>query len=193
MKIIELKYVNVKNIVGEIKKGKVIVFPTDTIYGLICDAGNKRAVRKIFKIKKRSLLKPLSVFIKDFKAARKIAVIDKKQEKILKPMWPGKLIAVLKAKKKFSQSIVCEFGNIGLRIPNYELLHGILSEFKKPLAQTSANVSREPASSKIKDILRQFRNKKNQPDLVIDAGNLKKSKPSKVIDLTGDTPKILRK
>ena len=193
MKIIGLKHVNVKNIVREIKKGKVIVFPTDTVYGLICDAGNKKAVRKIFKIKKRSLQKHLSVFIKDFKTARKIAVIDKKQEKILKSMWPGKLIAVLKAKKKFAQGIVCEFGNIGLRIPNYKLLNGILSEFKKPLAQTSANVSGEPASNKIKDILRQFRNKKNQPDLVIDTGNLKKSKPSKVIDLTGNTPKILRK
>jgi len=193
MKIVELKHANVSYLAGEIKKGKIIVSPTDTVYGLICDAGNKRAVGRIFKIKKRSLQKPLSVFVKDFKTARKIAVINNEQEKILKAVWPGKLIAVLKARKKFSQGIVCEFGKIGLRIPNYKLLNGILSEFEKPLAQTSANISGEPASNKMKGILHQFQNKKNQPDLVIDAGNLKKSKPSKVIDLTGNTPKVLRR
>ena len=199
MKIVELKHANVKNLAGEIKKGKIIVSLTDTVYGLICDAGNKRAVGRIFKIKKRSLQKPLSVFVKDFKTARKIAVINNEQEKILKAMWPGKLIAVFKARKKFPQGIVCESGKIGLRIPDYKLLQGILSEFKKPLAQTSANISGEPAPSRIKGIIKQFTlrrgsgQEKNQPDLIIDAGNLKKSKPSKVVDLTGDTPKILRR
>lgn len=193
MKIIELKNVNIKDLIGQIKKGKIIVLPTDTVYGLICDTENKGAVRRIFKIKKRSIQKPISVFVKDFKAAKKIAVIGKKEEKTLKSMWPGKLIAVLKAKKRFPQGVVCKFGKIGLRIPDYKLLNRILSKFKKPVAQTSANVSGQMASNRIKDVLRQFQNKKNQPDLVIDAGNLKKTNPSRVIDLTGDTPKILRK
>jgi len=102
------------------------------------------------------------------------------------------LIAVFKARKKFPKGIVCDFGKIGLRIPDYKLLNELLKNFNHPLAQSSANISGLPASNKIKEVLRQFQNKKNQPDLVIDAGNLKSSKPSRVVDFTGKRPKILR-
>ena len=191
----------VKITVEAIKEGKVIICPTDTVYGLICDAGNKAAVRKIFKIKKRSFQKPISLFVKDFKTAKKIAKIDKNQGKFLNKLWPGKLIAVLevnpsmwlRAGRKFPRGIVCRWGKIGLRIPNHKLLAAILNKFKNPLVQTSANISGKPASTKIKDVLKQFGNQKIKPDLVIDAGNLKHSKPSKVIDLTEEKPKILRK
>ena len=169
-----------------------MVCPTDTVYGLIADANNKKAIEKIFKIKKRSFRKQLSLFIKDFKTAEQLAVINKEQEKILKKNWPGKLIAVFKARKKFPKGIVCDFGKIGLRIPDYKLLNELLKNFNHPLAQSSANISGLPASNKIKEVLRQFQNKKNQPDLVIDAGNLKSSKPSRVVDFTGKRPKILR-
>lgn len=176
-----------------IKQRKVVVCPTDTVYGLICDAENKAAVRKIFKIKKRSFQKPISIFVKDFKTAKKIAVIGRNQEKILKKMWPGKLIAVLKAKRKFPKGIICKLGKIGLRIPDYKLLTAILNKFKNPLAQTSANISGKPASTRIEEVLNQFGKQRILPDLVIDAGNLKHSKPSKVIDLTEEKPKTLRK
>ena len=86
---------------------------------------------------------------------------------------------------------------VALRIPNYKLFLGLAKEFNKefdrPLTGISANVSGWPASGNIKEILKQFEGKKHQPDLIIDAGNLKKSKPSKVVDLTGNTPKILRR
>ena len=176
-----------------IKQGKVVVCPTDTVYGLICNAENKAAVKKIFKIKKRNFQKPISLFVKDFKTARRIAVIEKNQGKFLNKLWPGKLIAVLEAKRKFPRGIVCRLGKIGLRIPNHKLLTAILNKFKNPLAQTSANISGKPASTKIEEVLSQFEKQRILPDLVIDAGNLKHSKPSKVIDLTEEKPKTLRK
>jgi len=89
----------VKIAVQSIKQGKVIVCPTDTIYGLIANVANKKAVERIFKIKKRSKKKPYPIFIKDLKQAKKIARIDKKQEKFLKRVWPGEITAVLKRKK----------------------------------------------------------------------------------------------
>ena len=193
----EVLKVNPKNfkgviiqVVESIKRGKVIICPTDTVYGLICDATNEKAVNKIFKIKKRSFQKPVSIFVKDFKMAKKFTKINKNQEKFLKKVWPGKVIAVLKTKRRFPRGIVCQRGKIGLRMPKYKLLNETLNKFKGPLAQTSANLAGKPTLPLMKNILKQFQNKKYRPDLAIDAGKLS-GKPSMVIDLTQSPPKIL--
>jgi L-threonylcarbamoyladenylate synthase len=174
-----------------IKKGGVIICPTDTIYGLICDATNEKAVKKIFQIKGRRTKKPIPIFVKDLKMAKKLAKIDKKQEKFLKSVWPGRVTAVLEKKGNFKIYGV-DRKTIGLRIPDYKLINILLEKTNKPLTGTSANISGKPGSTKIKEILKQFKNKKYQPDLTIDAGNLPKSKPSKIIDLTFSPHKILR-
>src|SRR3989338_3102709 len=165
---------DINEAVKAIKEGKVLVCPTDTVYGLICDAKNKKAVEKLYKIKKRPKWKLLPIFVKDIKIAKKLAYISKKQEDFLGKVWPGKTTVILKSKKK---------GTIGLRAPNHNFVLG-LAKHTGPLAESSANISGRPASTKIKDVLRQFDKQKYQPDLVIDAGNLLKAKPSKVIDLT---------
>lgn len=180
-----------------LKQGKVVVCPTDTVYGLICDATNKKTVEKLFKIKKRQKTKPIPIFIKNVKMAKELAFIDREQEKFLKKAWPGKVTVVLKAKQEarkiFPKGILSPAHKIGLRIPDYKLITDLFKKFNKPLTGTSANISGKPASVKIKDILKQFQEKKSQPDLIIDAGNLPEKKPSTIIDLTGKKPKILRK
>jgi L-threonylcarbamoyladenylate synthase len=181
-----------KEAVAAIKQGKVLVCPTDTVYGLIADATNKKAVEKLFKIKKRKLNKPLPIFIKNIKTAKKLAFIDKNQEKFLKKVWPGKVTTVLKRKKTFKLYGV-DKDTIGLRIPNHKFVLSLLKEIKKPLTGTSANISGKPASTKIKEVLEQFKNQKFQPDLIIDQEDLPKGKPSRVIDLTVHPPKILRR
>lgn len=191
-----------------IKEGGVVISPTDTVYGLICDAKNKKAVKKIFKIKKRKEKKPIPVFVKDLKMAKNLAILDKKQEKFLKRVWStrqnfgktwagkGKITAVLLAKprtkKMFPKFVVSPENKIGLRIPDYKIVNQLLATFNRPLAATSANISGEKESVKIKDVLEQFKNQKHQPDLILDAGNLKPSLPSTVIDLTNFKIKILR-
>lgn len=196
MQILKVSSKNLKKVIEKaayvIKKGGVVICPTDTVYGLIADAENKIAVRKIFKIKKRLYKKPLPVFIKSLETAKSLAYINKKQEKILKEFWPGKLTAVLKAKcKKFPKGILSKDKKIGLRVPKYKLLNLLLGKLNFPLVETSANISGKKASTNIKEVLRQFKNGKYQPDLVLDAGNLKKSLPSTVIDM--ESLKILRK
>ena len=175
---------NLNKAIKAIKEGKVLVCPTDTVYGLICDFANKKAVERLYKIKKRPKWKLLPIFVKDIKMAKKLAYIDKKQEDFLKKVWPGRVTVVLKSRKK---------GTIGLRIPNYSWLLHLVEQLKRPLVESSANMSGKTASTKIKDVLRQFQGKTYQPDLVIDAGDLPKAKPSKVIDLTIWPPKILRR
>ncbi|MDP1538608.1 MAG: L-threonylcarbamoyladenylate synthase [bacterium] len=194
----------INKIVKEIKKGKVIVCPTDTVYGLIADATNKKAVNRLFKIKKRPKTKPIPIFVKDLKMARELAKINKKQEKFLKSAWPGKVTAVLErtllrpsgfggqGKTRIRLYGVAK-ETIALRIPKYELLLSLAKQLNRPLTGTSANISGKLASTKIKEVLQQFQNQKHQPDLIIDIGNLKPAKPSTIIDLTGSDPKILRK
>src|SRR3989338_6728976 len=82
---------SVKFAVKAIKSGKVLVCPTDTVYGLVCDAGDKKAVERLYKIKKRPKNKPIPVFVSNMKTAQSIATIDSGQEKYLKKVWPGPL------------------------------------------------------------------------------------------------------
>lgn len=172
------------DVVRAIKKGKVVVCPTDTVYGLVCDAANKKAVERLFKIKKRPKEKQIPIFVKDIAMAKKLAEINKEQEDFLKKVWPGKVTAVLKKKNGK--------GTIGLRIPNHKFVLSLAKYVNRPLTGTSANISGNKASTKIKEVLKQFEGQKYQPDLVIDKGNLPKSKPSTVIDLTVSPHKILR-
>lgn len=182
---------NTKNkSVTVIKAGGVVIFPTDTVYGFLADADNKKAVKKIYKIKKRQSKKPLPVFVKDLKMAKTLAEISKKQEKIIKKYWPGKYTLVLKAKIKNPKLV--KDGKIALRIPKYKPLNDLLKKAGIPLAQTSANISGKPALNKAADIKETFEKQKYKPDLIINAGNLPKRKPSAIIDLTGEKLTRLR-
>ncbi|MBZ9572317.1 threonylcarbamoyl-AMP synthase [Patescibacteria group bacterium] len=181
-----------------IKEGKVLVFPTDTVYGLLTDARNERAVKRIFEIKKRSKRKPIPIFVRDIKMAKNLAFINKPQEKFLQKIWPGKVTAVLKRRGNcgLPATLFGRIQTVGLRIPNYKLLNDLLEKLNSPLTGTSANISGQPPSTKIKKVINQFnpppKNVGGQPDLILDTGNLNPSLPSTVIDLTNKKPKILR-
>lgn len=196
MKIFKISPKNFKKeveiLAKAIKEGKVVVCPTDTVYGLLADARDEKAVRKLFKIKKRPEGKPTPIFVKDMKMAKQFAGISEGQEKFLKKVWPGKITVVLKRKNRLPKILFGNKRTIGLRIPNYKLVNILLERLNFPLTGTSANISGEPPSTKIKEVIVQFRNQRNQPDLILDRGDLKPSLPSTVIDLTSKTPKILR-
>jgi len=191
VKIIKANLRNLKEIIKAIREDKVLVFPTDTVYGLICEATSKRAVEKIFKIKKRNKEKSIPIFVKNIKMAKKLAYISQRKEEFLKKVWPGKVTVILK-KRKIKKELYGVGEKVGLRNPNYKLINVLLNKLNSPLTGTSANISGKPDNTKIKEIINQFRNQKYQPDLVVNAGNLPKSSPSVVIDLTEEIPKILR-
>ncbi len=161
-----------------LKKGGVVVFPTDTVYGILADYSSQEAVNKVFAIKKRDK-KPLPVFVKDIKMAKKLVSINKKQESFLKENWPGKTTFILF--KKNSEE------TIALRVPDYFLLNKLLERFNKPLTGTSANISGQGSLTKIKEVKKQMK----EADLIVDVGDLPKSLPSTIISLVDY--KILRK
>jgi len=197
MRILKVDKKNLRKVViiteKSIKKGEVILCPTDTVYGILADATNKKAVERVFQIKKRSRGKPTPIFVKDIKMAKKLAFVDKKQEKFLKIVWPSKITVVLKSRNVLPKILFGRTKTIGLRIPDYKLVNNLLLKLNRPLTGTSANISGKPASTKIEEVIEQFEKEKIKPDLILDAGNLKPSSPSKVIDLTGEKIKILRR
>lgn len=175
-----------------IKKGKIVVCPTDTVYGFLCDAADKKAVEKIFRIKNRARTNPTPVFVENIEAAKEISEINKSQERFLRKKWPGKLTAVLSRKgRKILYGV--DKKTIGIRVPKYKLLNLLLKTLKFPLAETSVNIFGQPSLNDVKKIILQFEKERQKPDLIIDAGRLKSKKPSMVVDLTGGKYTILRK
>src|SRR3989344_1860666 len=163
-----------------LKNGGVVICPTDTVYGFLADASNKKAVEKIYKIKKRPKSKPLSLFIKDVKMAKDIAFFDDRQAKTVKKFWPGKYTFVLKRKPNIKLYGIKK-DTVAIRIPRYKFLNELLKKINRPLAQTSVNISNRSPMEKIDDIIKQFG---ASNILIIDGGDMKKGKPSKIIDLT---------
>jgi len=193
-----------------IKNGGVIIYPTDTIYGLGANALDKNAVRKIYEIKKRPENKPLSIIIEDIKMAKKYCVIGKREEEIFNCLLPGPFTLIFWTKKsaRFDSiesrrgEIFTAFKNtLSVRIPDFKITSLLAKKLNTPLTATSANISGLPGSGDIKKVLKQLGIKKNKPnlpanrriDLVLDAGVLPQNKPSTIIDLTGKKPKVVRK
>lgn len=182
---------SVQKAVLALKKGEVVIFPTDTVYGFLADAENRKAVEKIFTIKKRAKSKPLSLFITNIAMAKDLAEIDALAEKNFKKYWPGRYTFVVKRKK--GQKIYgVKKESIALRIPKHRFLQSVLKRMKRPLVQTSVNVSSKDPLNRIDQILREFGSNK-KVGLIVDGGNILKPKPSKIIDISNPKAKVLRK
>src|SRR3989344_1520710 len=169
-----------------------IIYPTDTLYGLGANALNDIAVRKIFKIKRRNLSKPLPMIVRNYTWLKELVDTKPHQEEIIKKVWPGKVTVVLFKKNIVPDALTAKFNSVGVRIPNYVFTDKLLAEFGYPLTSTSANISEQEPTNDINRIIEIFSKSTAKPDLIIDAGILPKSEPSMIVDLTGNKPKILR-
>ncbi len=177
-----------------LKKGGLVVFPSDTVYGLLCDALNEEAVKKLLLFKNRPPGKPISVFVSDFEMMDEYVVVDPDKKKILEKLLPGPFTVVLPSKGKVIKALESEKGSLGVRIPNYPLILRLVKEYGKPITATSANVSGKGPHYTIESLLKTLSDKKKELlSLIVDAGRLPRNKPSTVIDLTGEEIKILRK
>lgn len=172
--------------------GGTIVFPTDTVYGLGCDATNEEAVKKIFKIKGRSEAKPLAVIVRDIEMAKKVATVERKIERAMGTIWPGAVTVILWRKYKLPEILTAREQTIGLRIPDYKLTHLLSENMGRPYVATSANISGQQATIKISEVIKYFEKNIYKPDLILDAGDLKCCEPSTVLDLSSEKPKIVR-
>lgn len=178
---------NLTSVISALKNSEVIVYPTDTLYGLGADIYNDSAVKKIFLIKNRPYNQPLSIAVSSINELKTVAFVDDKIIRIVKNFLPGKLTLVLKKKTIVSELLTAGSNCIAVRIPKNSFALQILSAFG-PMTCTSANIHGTPPLYKINKIKAQFKEKIN---IYIDAGELK-SKPSTIVDLTGKKARIIR-
>ncbi len=173
------------------KSGGVAGVPTDTVYGLVCDARNTEAIRRMFMMKKRPREKAFPIFVKDIATARFYAYISDVKAGFLEKVWPGGVTAVFQHKEKLPPVLTGGLPTLGIRIPDAPFLSGLLMRLDFPLAQTSANISDSPPAKTATEAVAYFQNEKEQPDIIIDGGPLGGAS-STVIDFTGAHPLILR-
>lgn len=175
-----------------LKNGGVIVYPTDTLYGVGANALDEKAVLKVFKIKKQDRSKPISVIVKDMKMAGKIACIDSRVEKILNRIWPGPITAVLRKKDIISYILTGNKETIGVRIPENNFISKLMANIDFPITATSANISGENNLLNSNEIIKKFSHSEFSPDLFINAGEIRNPAASTIIDIAAGVPKILR-
>ena len=166
--------------------GGIILYPTDTVYGLGANIFNNEAVQRIYEIKKRDPSKPLSVLVQDTHSLELIADVNMNSREIVNKWLPGPFTFILN-KKKIVSPYVSASTKVGVRIPDYKIARALASLF--PITTTSANITNECTLSNPQEILRQIG---DTVDLVIDVGDLNKAKPSTVIDLSSSKPTLVR-
>ncbi|MCX6779770.1 MAG: L-threonylcarbamoyladenylate synthase, partial [Candidatus Magasanikbacteria bacterium] len=137
---------NLALIVSEILNGKVIVFPTETSYGLGCDATNQAAVDRIFKIKGRSDDKPLLVTVNSIEMAKKYLLWNYNLNSLAHAYWPGPLTVVGEyAVGQLAKGVVGKDGSVAIRVSDYPLIKSITEKIQRPLVATSANLAGQPS------------------------------------------------
>jgi L-threonylcarbamoyladenylate synthase len=193
MKIIKHDENTIKIATEILKGGGLVIYATETLYGIGGDATNPDAVQKLTKYKNRPLGKPYSIAVMDINMAKKYVKLNKTASNLYKEYLPGPLTIISKGKHKVAQGIESENGTLGIRIPSYRLVTQMVRALNKPITATSANASYKKRPYKISDILENISSRqKKLIDLVIDAGELPHNDPSTVIDTTLDDSVTLR-
>lgn len=185
------------NVVGLTVKtltaGGLVIYPTETLYGIGADATNQKAINNLTRYKDRPFGKPYSVAVANKEMAIKYVSMNKTAENLYDKFLPGPLTIISKGKHNLAKGVESEDGTLGIRIPDYKLVIDIVKAFGKPITSTSANASYKKRPYKIKDVLENISEKqKKLINLVIDAGTLPQTDPSTVVDTTLDDPIILR-
>ncbi len=169
-------------------KGKVIVFPTDTVYGLGCQIDDIDAIKKIYEIKNRDYSKPLAVLAPNNDIGKYVENVNKKAKDLMEKYWPGALTIIFNKSDIVSDLVTANLKSIGIRVPNNEIALQILNRFGL-MCTTSINISGMPPLNNINDIIKYFEDKIDY--LVIDACTLSKNS-STVVDARSNDLIILR-
>jgi len=173
-----------------IKKGKLVAFPTETVYGLGVDGLNIEAIKLLLKVKKRPQGKPISLLISDFNDIEKLGKdIPQNAWKIIDKFWPGPLTIILFATDLVPEIIRGKKLTVGIRMPNNKIALSLIESSQTPIACPSANISGTKEPTTPKEVIA---NLKDKIDLIIDGGKTKVGIASTVLDLTDKTPTIIR-
>lgn len=173
-----------------IRSGNTVVFPTETVYGLGANAADEEAVKKIFEAKGRPSDNPLIVHIADTESVQPlVSEIPEKAKRLMERFWPGPLTIIMRKSSLIPKCVTAGLDTVGIRMPDNSAARELIRLSGCPIAAPSANISGKPSPTSFKDVLK---------DMDGRAGGIIEGEPSRVgvestvIDMTGETPAILR-
>ena len=185
--------INYDEIGSELKKGKLIIYPTDTVYGIGGVITNENTIKNIYKAKDRSFSSPLIALVSNANKIEEIAFINQKNkekiEKLIKKFWPGGLTIILESKNIVPPIMISNGKTVGVRMPNHETALKIIESAGGILPTTSANISGEVTPRSYEELDNEF---KKRVDIVIDGGKCPIGTASTIIDMSNENIKILR-
>jgi len=173
-----------------IKSGGIVVFPTETVYGIGTNAFIEESIKKIYEIKKRPLEKICSILIANKKDIIKYAnICNDVEKKIINNFMPGPITIILQKKEGVLEYVTGNKETIGIRIPQNEIILEILKEVNIPILAPSANISGETSGTNINEIMEKF---KDKVDIYINGGKCKFEESSTIVQVINNEPVILR-
>jgi len=195
-----MNIINQTEALDYLKSGKTIIFPTETSYGLGCDATNQKAVNKIFKIKGRRPDKPLLVVVPTVEMARKYLEWSPLLEKLSLKYWPGPFTVVSKVKVKseklkvgeLAKGVVGSNGTVAVRVSSADAPKYLSEKLGRPVVATSANISDAGDAYDSEELIKTYEGREFQPDAIIDAGVLPHNPPTTIVSVVGEELKVLR-
>lgn len=172
-----------------LKNGAIMIYPTDTLYGIGGNALQSNVVLRIFEVKKRPLELPVPLAVNSILMANNLAHVSDDAEKLMTAFWPGPLTIVLKRKSIVPDEVTGGSDKVGIRIPNHSIPIKLIELTKFPLVATSANLHGQPSPTHVDEWVSKLG---ENVDLIINTGETLEGVSSTVLDLTSKPLKILR-
>lgn len=173
--------------------GGLVVYPTETVYGMGVDAENEEAVKKLLSYKGRREGKPLSIAVADQQMAEKYVSLNQQAINFYKKFLPGPYTVISQGKQLVAKGVESEFSTLGIRLPDFKLVRAIVKKYGRAITSTSANASNKKRPYSVNDLLNNLSpRQKSLIDLIIDVGPLAKNEPSTIVDTSLSTPLTLR-
>lgn len=195
MQLIKLTDTNLKEAAKKatdvLRRGGIVLYPTDTVYGLGVAAHNLDAIERLRNLKGRERKRPISVIVADARSIEKYATLTPLAEKFAESHLPGPLTLVVPANESMPDSLTLN-GAIGMRVPNEPFCLALAKEFGKPFTTTSANKAGMGTPRNVEDIMQHFRMNLDAIDLIVDGGERANPNPSTVVSCVGEVPYVLR-
>ncbi len=182
---------------GDLIYGKenlmVIMHATETCYGLAADIYEEDALNKLYKIKKMSAEKPVSMMVGNLDEAKKYAKFNEKAVELADKFWPGPLTLILPRSEQLPDFFNPYSDNVGIRCPDSKISQALIDFFGNPLTTTSANITGRLQVHSVFDYIKQLSEYDVPPDLIIDSGELTRNKPSTIVKIEGDECVLARR
>lgn len=180
---------SIANTTNVLKKGGVVIFPTDTVFGIGCRVSDKKSIKRLYKIKKRSLGNPMLILVKDYQQAQEYGIFNAKAEKLAREFWPGPLTLVVAAREAAPKIIRSSDNSIGVRQPKHQIVEELIEAVGEPILAPSANFTGKRAPEKLSEI---DNNLVKLVDFVLDF-DCGGGRPSTVVKILDNKHQILRK